>query len=473
MSMTGDRIYRPSASQRGWTWVLRNVLLPAGDRFFRQGVMRRLRLLEEAQWWPTERLHEHRDRALSKLAGMIYEQVPFYRELMDETGVGPSDIRRPEDLHRLPVVTKDMLRAAYPDRVSRRTGFRTYEMRTSGSTGSNFSVLHDSELAGWYRATFILCLEWAGWRIGEPHLQTGMTLRRSLDRRFKDTLMRCHYVSACDLRDDALDANLQALERHSIEHLWGYPGSLYYLARRAQQKGWNRPLRSIITWGDNLQPVYRQTLEQTFGTRVTDTYGCGEGMHIAAQCPHGTYHVHTLDVICEFTDEGGRPVADDAPGDIVLTRLHPGPMPFVRYRLGDVGVRGRHGGCTCGRGYDTMQSIEGRRTDVIVTPSGNRLIVHFFTGILEYFSEIEHFQVVQTDADTMVVKIVPTEQFSADSPQRIIEALREKGADIGIQVEPVKDIPVPASGKRRFVINLVDEETPSSLRASASAEPTR
>src|SRR5581483_2649915 len=111
------------------------------------------------------------------------------RELMDNAGVKPDDVRCPADLHRLPVVSKAMLQAGYPGLTTRSTGRKTYESFTSGSTGTNFRVREDSQTAGWYRASLLLALEWAGWAIGEPHLQTGMTLSRSLDRRLTDALL--------------------------------------------------------------------------------------------------------------------------------------------------------------------------------------------------------------------------------------------------------------------------------------------
>ena len=82
--------------------------------------------------------------------------------------------------------------------------------------------------------------------------------------------------------------------------------------------------------------------------------------------------------------------------------------------------------------------------------------MHFFTGILEYFPEIDSFQVVQETLDTMVVRIVPTKQFSLESRERIVSALREKGATgILIQIELVDEIPLTPGGKRRFVISKV------------------
>jgi phenylacetate-CoA ligase len=438
-------------------WLLRRVLLPLGDVAFRQRMMPRLRYVEGAQWWDRDRLHSERDRILRQTIRTIYEEVPFYRSLFDQRGISPADIRTPEDLKLLPLTTKEMLRAQPAPSITRRTGHRRYTTSTSGSTGSNFFVLEDAPTAGWYRASTILAFEWSGWRMGDRVMQFGMTTSRTLDRRMKDALLRCHYTDAADLSDTALDRHLSTLDRKKIEHVWGYPGSIFQLAQRALETGWNRPLNAVVTWGDTLHGHYRLAIERAFQTRVFDTYGCGEGMQISAQCGHeNTYHVHTLDVVVETVDDQGEAVASGEPGNIVLTRLHPGPMPFVRYNIGDVGTLGGHGRCPCGRGYDLMRSIQGRSTDIVITPTGNRLIVHFFTGVLEHFQEIESFQVVQPELESLVVRVVPRSGFTPTVERRLIESLQARGAgSMRIAIEVVKEIPLPASGKYRFVISEI------------------
>jgi len=103
-----------------------------------------------------------------------------------------------------------------------------------------------------------------------------------------------------------------------------------------------------------------------------------------------------------------------------------------------------------------MLSIEGRDTDVVVTPSGNRLIVHYFTGILEFFSEVDSFQVVQYAPDAIALRLVVRQDFSADTAQRIVDLLKGHGAeDLRIEIELVDEIPLTPAGKRRFVINQV------------------
>ena len=442
-----------------WHIALRSIILPIGDIVFGQKMIERLKFLEKAQWWDKERIYEERDKALRKLIQIAYNEVTFYKDLFDNSNLAPDDIQTADDLSKLPIVTKDMLRAYYPDGTVRNTGRKTHIVSTSGSTGKNFNVVEDIPTMGWYRASNLLAMEWAGWNIGEPHLQMGMTLNRTFDRKIKDILFRCYYVSAYDLTDNKLDESLAIIEKHKLKHIWGYPGGLYYLAKRALKVGWNIPMKSVVTWGDNLYVNYRKTIESAFKVRVTDTYGCSEGMQIAAQCEKGLYHHHNLDVIVNFVDDEGNPVDEGQPGNMILTRLYPGPMPLIRYKVGDIGVSGKSKKCDCGRGFDILDEIQGRDTDIILTPSGNRLIVHFFTGILENFSEIELFQVVQDKLDYFTIHVVPRESFSKETERKIINLMRQKGGDdLDIRFEIEKDIPLTSSGKRRFVINNINNK---------------
>ncbi len=439
-------------------WLFRNALLPAGDRIFGQRMMSRLRMLENAQWWSRDRLHEERDRLLRQTVAESYASVPLYRDLMNDAGLTPADLRTPADLQKLPIITKDRFRAGHPHRNVRKTPFKTHEVHTSGSTGKNFAVVEDTETRGWYLSSFLLSLEWAGWKVGQAHMQTGMTLSRDAVRRCKDSLMRCTYVSAFDLDDASVDRALDILDSKKIEHLWGYAASLYYFGLRAKARGWNRPLRSTVTWGDNLYPHFREAIESAFGTKVIDTYGVGEGIQVSAQCEYGNYHVHTLDTIVEYVDDEGQAAPADQAANLILTRLHTGAMPLIRYQVGDMGIRGDSSLCPCGRGFDRMQEILGRDTDIVITPSGNRLIVEFFNGIIDDIPEIDSFQVIQEAPDAILVKIVPVAEWTEGNRRELVDAMLRSGADgLRIDVERVENIR-PVGGKRRYVINKLESQ---------------
>ena len=99
----------------------------------------------------------------------------------------------------------------------------------------------------------------------------------------------------------------------------GYPGSIFFLAKRAIKVGLNHHLRGIVCWGDNLYKHYRQEMENTFYCRVTDTYGCGEGIQVAAQCGrnNGAHHIFMPHVIVEVVDEHGNCVQIGQPGNVL------------------------------------------------------------------------------------------------------------------------------------------------------------
>ncbi|MEZ5399968.1 MAG: hypothetical protein R2729_09895 [Bryobacteraceae bacterium] len=431
-------------------------------------MLRRLEFLREAQWWPFALLEGWRNESLSRLAKTIYEEVPFYRELFFAAGIHWTTIEEPRDLRRLPVVTKEMLRTADPGSVVRETGFPTHEEISSGSTGAPFRVIEDSRTADMHRASFLLALEWAGWNLGEPHVQTGVITDRGVERRAKDILLRCHYVPVHGLDNAKLDRVLETISRRRIRHLWGYPSALYHLALRAREVAWNGdPLASIVTWADQLHYHHRREIEQVFGQQIHDSYGCSEGIQIAAQCGSGShYHVHMLDAIVEYLDGDDEPVAAGEPGRIVVTRLHPGTMPLVRYDTGDIGVAGEREACSCGRAWETMESVAGRITDIVISPRGRRYLAHSFAVDMESFADVREYQIEQTAGDEIVIRVVAAENHAA-LPLAIRDRLRESGLDdMMIRVELVERIAPTEVGKRRWVIGLGAEGAGAMVRGN-------
>ena len=431
------------------------VLLPLGDLATRQRVMALFRHFEEAQWWERERLVQVQNENLVQTVAAAYRDSPLYRDIYDKAKVKPADIRSVDDLYKLPVITKDLLSKYYPDRSSVAHGAGIREFHTSGSTGKPFRVFLDSYSLSLSRALMLHRATYSGWKVGDRYLQTGMTLNRGLVKTIKDRLLRVIYVSAFDLSEAALDNYLALIEDNKCRFIMGYASSLYLLAVRAREVGYGSPIKGIVSWGDNMYRHYRKAIEEQFGCKVTDTYGCGEGIQVGAQCREGdgSYHVFMPHVAIEYVNDN-MPVADGEMGEIVLTRLNAGAMPLIRYRVGDVGSADTRHSCACGRGFELMKSIDGRASDIVLTPNGNRLIVHFFTGIFEYAKHIETFQVIQHERENIIVRIVPRGEFNPEEWRSIEQEIREKGdMDLGVHLEVVNEIPLESSNKRRFVIS--------------------
>jgi phenylacetate-CoA ligase len=433
-------------------------MLGVVDKLSFQRVMDYYDFYTESQWWPIERLIDYQSNRIRYLITTAYNEVSFYKEIYEKKGISPKNIKNVNDLYKLPIVTKEQLKSAYPSGCTRKARWPVREYFTSGSSGNPFAVQVDSISMSQARALMLLRANYGGWKFGDPILQTGMSLNRGIVKKVKDIFFGVYYVSAFDLSDDNLDRYLYLILNKKIKFLMGYPGSIYALSMYAEKQKTSLTLEGIITWGDNLYNHFRKKIESQFSCKVTDSYGCGEGIQVAAQCPdgHGGYHIFMPHVIVEVVDDYGAPVKRGEMGNLLLTRLTPGAMPLIRYKVGDVGRLSKESACACGRGYEILEKIEGRDSDFIYTPNGNKLIVHFFTGIFEYYPDIKEFCVVQNELDKINIEIVPEKKFNKSNLKLIENEIKDKGDEsLRINFEIVDKIE-HKHGKRKFVKSTIN-----------------
>jgi phenylacetate-CoA ligase len=157
----------------------------------------------------------------------------------------------------------------------------------------------------------------------------------------------------------------------------------------------------------------------------------------------------------EIVDHEGQPVPTGQLGRVVVTRLTPGPMPLLRYDTGDV-AHFLEGPCDCGRSLRRLSRIQGRSTDIVTTPAGDRLIVHFFTQIFEMIPEIAQFQVRQQRPESISILYVKGPGFNEGIVDRVrAEILANCTYPLSIDFSSVAEIPLEKSNKRRFVISDV------------------
>ena len=68
---------------------------------------------KDIETMPVEEIKKLQSKKLVNQVAHVYENVPYYRDLMDKAGVTPADIKGIEDLHKLPFLSKADLREAY------------------------------------------------------------------------------------------------------------------------------------------------------------------------------------------------------------------------------------------------------------------------------------------------------------------------------------------------------------------------
>ena len=125
----------------------------------------------------------------------------------------------------------------------------------------------------------------------------------------------------------------------------------------------------VIIGAERLWPHDRNQIHQAFGP-VFETYGCGEGMMIAAECEaHDGMHTAMENLIVELiVREPGGTVRTAQPGEVgevAITDLHNLACPMIRYVTGDLAVARDDSRCGCGRGLVSIDPIDGRITEIL------------------------------------------------------------------------------------------------------------
>jgi phenylacetate-CoA ligase len=425
------------------------------ERYYGTNIQSHLAWLNKTQWWSRKELEELQNKKLRALINHAYHNVPYYNRVFRERNIYPDDIKGKEDLRKLPILTKDIIRKNFPDLTARNIPrSNMIESHSSGSTGEPMKYYLDknSYSSGW--AQTYRCWGWGGYDLGDPYVKISLNPRISISKKIQDKLMNTNYIYALGITEKNLKHELERIKKFNPKIIRGYASYMFVLAMNMKKLDMQYNGATIATTGDILFPKYRKIIEMQFNCKILDGYG-GESTPISFECGmHEGYHISEEDVIAEFMKKG-EDVAPGETGKIIFSNLNNYAMPFIRYDINDLGTYS-DSYCTCGRKLSLMKSIEGRDTDIVVTPKGDFIVVHFFTILFEYLQGVDQFQVVQDTLDKLKIKIVKNDKFNNSDLEYIITSIKNHAGDeMNIDIEFVETIPTSKSGKRRFVISKV------------------
>ena len=431
---------------------------PGVVRRYLQGGWRYYREMRRSQWLSSDDLHARQLVRLRWLLRDAAENVPYYRSLFQKLGATPDDFRELSDLSRLPVLEKQQLREN-PDQFFHRYSDRSrlIEDHTSGSTGEPLRFFLTEEQKTCEMAHSIRFWRWAGYRTGARIV----AFRHYIPQRDTDPLWRLDrrtrtlFFSVYDMKPSNLRSYVEEFNRYRPEFVRGYPSSIHIFAQFAASEGLRvHTPRAVLSSSETLSPEMRSVIERVLQCPVHDWWGSNERVVTACQCERrGPLHVNGESGILELAPlaEG----AEDAGQRIIGTGLINHAMPLIRYDLGDLALPATQP-CGCGRGLPCIAGVLGRVNDTIITGERKYIpSVRFYT-LFETHDKVRQFQVVQTEPNAVVVRIVPARTFNgAEADELRGKLARFLGTAVSIDIELVDDIQCEPSGKIRNVVSLV------------------
>jgi len=326
---------------------------------------------EEMECASREKIQAIQDEKIVKQVKHAYDNIPYYRSLMEQKGVSPEDVHGIKDLYKLPFLSKSDLRDQYPDgllAVDKKDVVRIQS--TSGTTGKRviaYYTANDLEL--WSDCTARAIVAVGGNEEDVVQIAYGYGL----------------FTGGMGLHDGARKVGCMTLpmssgntERqiqfmHDLKStiLCCTPSYAAYLGEALKEYGLTKKdinLKAGIFGAEPWTESMRKDIENSLGIKAYDIFGLTElsGPGVSYECSEQAgMHLNEDHFYAEIINpETGEVLPYGQKGELVLTSLDKEAFPLIRYRTRDIS-RLFYEKCKCGRTTVRMENLSGRTDDML------------------------------------------------------------------------------------------------------------
>ena len=384
---------------------------------------------------PRKKLEELQLKRLKKIIRYAYDNVPFYREKFDSAGVKPEDIKKLEDIEKIPFTTKDDLRKNAPFGLLALPMEEYVELHaSSGTTGEPVTVCytrHDLEV---WAEVMARCLAMAGltkkdiFQIPIPY----GTFTGAFGFHYGGQKIGALIVPTG--KGDS-ERQIRLMKYYNVTFIAGIASYAMHLASVAKKMGIEPSelsVRNGIFGAEMFTKEMKKRIMETWNMDVHDIYGltemCGPG--VSADCDeHDGLHLWEDHFLAEIIDpKTGERLEKEEEGELVLTTLTKEGMPVIRYRTRDITFI-YDGLCNCGRTHIKHAPIKGRSDDMVIVKGTNVFPSQIEEAIMKNSKVGSEWLMIidkKGDMDELIVQVESKEKYSEEEKKKIAEELRKE-----------------------------------------------
>ncbi len=427
-----------------------------GDRKFHSTYKKLL----ENQWKNYGELKKGQENRMHELINFAYGNIPYYNKLFKDLNLHPDDIKNIEDLQKLPIITKSIIKENWDDLKPINLNEIKYSNRSSsGTTGTPFGYRLSKFDRFFGGAMLYRGWGYGGYKLGDKmvfYAGGGLDIGKKSNfiTKIHETVRNIRKLSSFDMNESNMRKYINVINSFKPKFIRGYASSIYFLSKwiETQQIRIHSP-SAVFTTADTLYPNMRNKIEYVFNCNVYNGYGLNDGGVSAYECSeHGGFHIDMERSVMEVVDEDGNQL-ENGEGKIIATSLNNYAMPFIRYDTSDIGQI-VDDICGCGRPYKLLKKLVGRSVDILVTPEGKKISGWFFQQIFwKYDNIVKEYQVTQEKLDTIIIKIVPEDGFDEKQLNKFREIVKKRSQAWNIEFKFVDKIERTKAAKYKFIIN--------------------
>ena len=396
-------------------------------------------------------LKKRNEKRFLEIFNKAFTSSAYYRNLCKSVGVTSiDDIKHIEDIVKLPILTKDMLKEHGKELLTcKEKGL--IKNHTSGTTGTPLTVYQNWESVWREQAYFVCYRKRCGYNYGDPMVSLRGNLTRdeiSLKIHVSNTL----FLSSYNINSKTAETYHRLIEKHHPKAIEGYPSSLYSLALVFRDKGFECHIPVAFTSSETLFDYQRKLIEEVFHTQVFDHYGTTERtIRLEESLDHNGYFEDPGYGIEEYYDD-----------HIISTSLINDVFPLIRYKTDDRIVL-KEGVNKSLQGFiDEASGIErivGRTDDILVCKDGSMVTR------VDFIEEGEHIkacQWIQNEKGKLEIRIAPDEGFTDKDRNFVVEETMKRcgygNMDITIKVCSMDEMIYSKRGKFKLIVNNLQQK---------------
>lgn len=398
--------------------------------------------------WSEEQVSTYQEEQIQKLLSHAKATVPFYEDQDDTI------------LENWPVVNKNILRSNGNSVLSNKYKKENLiAMSTSGSTGTPFTCWQDSNKKKHVNAETLYYNGQIGFSIGRRIIYLRSVVSEVQKSDFQQFAQNIYLLDCNDLSDNAIKEKLRFIVDYSKgcgAMVMGYASTLTAFQKYFDKYGYDdvkgANVYGVVSGSEMLYDATRISIEKAFNCRCVSRYANEENGFLGQDCEeNNTFLMNRADYFIEILKMNSDEAAEVGEvGRIVVTDLYNYAMPMIRYDTGDVGARVKviHNGI----GRYAVGSFGGRIVDSVKDFKGDLVSPHAITNLMWKYKNIKQFQFVQK-AKGKYHLIINAQKAEVNETELIHDYKRIFGQESDFSVSYCDDIPVLASGKRRYIVN--------------------
>ena len=445
--------------------MLHKLLFKIGYLLKRPNVLRYYRQFIKTQYEPYELQKGRQEERLRKLINFAYNNVPYYTKLFKGNNINPKDIKTVENLEKMPILTKQIIKQNWQDFIPKNINKIKYlNGSTGGSTGAPLKYRMSKK--DYEIGCALLYRGWgnAGYKLGDKIAMMGGSslvpnIKSNLKTKIQDFFLNFRHYSSFGMSEKNLLDYFNDINRWRPKFIRGYASSIYLFAKFIDENNLKLKckIEAIFTTAEKLFKKQRQFIEKALGTSVFDNYGLNDGGISSYECKnHYGMHIDTERAILETINSNDKQIIEQQ-GKILATSLYNYAMPFIKYDTGDMGIIS-DSECACGRKTLLLKEIIGRVTDTLKL---NNIIIGspVLTVLMGKF-DIEQYQIVQNNKTSIIIKIVQGKTYDKEINEGYIKAsFYSHVGKINIKFDYVSSISTTEAKKYKFIINNLKKQT--------------